>query len=72
MAEFSCGLHLQNIGSHDTKAEDLRSFAPKMTETELFLFSPVNFSEIRYYSQIALFVDFLKCGNTVPGLHMYT
>ena len=51
-------LYLQNIGFPDSNAKDLSSFGQKMTELEQILFVPVDFSEIRKFSKIAVFKDF--------------
>ena len=49
---------MQNIGSHDSNTKDLSSFGQKITELEQILFIPVDFSEIRKFSKIAVFKDF--------------
>ena len=47
-----------NIGPHGSNTKDLSSFGQKMTELEQMLFVPVNFSEIRNFSKIAVFKNF--------------
>ena len=53
----SYGLYLQNIGSYDSNARDLRSFVPKITKIEQSWFGLVDFSEIRDFSKIMIFMD---------------
>ena len=54
----SSGLHLQNICSNDSNKKLFRSFAPKTTALEQFPSGPVDFSDIRDFSKIAVFMNF--------------
>ena len=54
----SYGLYLQNISSQIIRKKNLRSFAPKMTELEQFQSRPADFSDIRDFSKIVVFMDF--------------
>ena len=56
--EFSFGLFVPPIRSHDSNANNLRLFALKMTELEQFLFGLVDFSKIHDFQKMAIFTDF--------------